>query len=275
MHVRNDSGDGRPGRPDRSVFGFRSTMKIAGFCVLVILMRGSARADDRKSDPEAVEFFESKVRPVLVEHCYKCHSTQSKPLKGGLRLDSLDAMRKGGDMGPAVVPGDLDASLLVQAVRYKDEALRMPPKGKLPEATIASIEHWVKGGAVVPHAAEVSIASSVAKKPAGIDFEAAGKHWAYHPIRKPAIPEVRHREWPSSPVDAFVLAKLEASGLTPSPPTDRRAPPSGVLRPGRTAADGPGSRGVRSRSIAGRLRPGRRSPSGFAEIRRAVGAALA
>ena len=201
-------------------------------------MMGTTRADDRKSDPEAVDFFESKVRPVLVEHCYKCHSAQSKPLKGGLRLDSLDAMRKGGDMGPAVVPGDLDASLLVQAVRYKDEALRMPPKGKLPDATIASIEHWVKGGAVGPHAAEVSIASPVAKKPAGIDFEAAGKHWAYQPIRKPAMPEVRHRDWPISPVDAFVLARLEASGLTPSPPADRRVLLRRVvLRPDRPAAD--------------------------------------
>jgi hypothetical protein len=222
MHARNDSGDGKPDRPDRPAIWFRATMKTAGFSALVILMMGTTWADDRKPDPGGIDFFESKVRPVLVEHCYKCHSAQSKPLKGGLRLDSLDAMRKGGDMGPAVVPGDVDASLLVQAVRYKDEALRMPPQGKLPDATVASIEHWVKGGAVVPHATAVSVANPIAKKTAGIDFEAAGKHWAYHPIRKPAMPDVRHRDWPSSPVDAFVLARLEASGLTPSPPTDRR-----------------------------------------------------
>ncbi|MGP0064233.1 MAG: PSD1 and planctomycete cytochrome C domain-containing protein [Isosphaeraceae bacterium] len=215
MHARNESGDGKP-------VPFDAAIKTANFLSLVLLTVGTAWADDRKSDLEGVDFFESRVRPVLVEHCYKCHSAQSKPIKGGLRLDSLDAMQKGGDMGPAVVPGNLDASLLVQAVRYQDEALRMPPKGKLADPTIASIEHWVKGGAVVPHAAEVAIASPVARKPSGIDFGAASQHWAYHPIRKPAVPDVRHRDWPITPLDSFVLAKLEASGLAPSPAADRR-----------------------------------------------------
>ena len=92
------------------------------------------------------DFFETKVRPVLAEHCYACHSAQAKKLKGGLLLDTLEGMRKGGETGPAVVPGKPDESLLIQAIRYDDELTRMPPKGKLPAATIAGLEQWVKRG---------------------------------------------------------------------------------------------------------------------------------
>jgi hypothetical protein len=127
-------------------------------------------------------------------------------------------MRKGGDTGPAVVPGDLEASLLVKAVRYDDGVLRMPPKGKLPDASISTLTKWVKEGAVVPHAAD----TARAKTPPGLDFASARSHWAYRPIRRPPIPAVQERDWPRSAVDSFVLASLEAAGLTPSPPADRR-----------------------------------------------------
>jgi hypothetical protein len=190
--------------------------------LLVMAVPGRAATGAPGSDQDGVAFFEAKVRPVLVEQCYQCHSARAKSPKGGLRLDSLDGMRKGGDTGPAVVPGDVEASLLVQAVRYKDEVLRMPPKGRLPESTIATLEQWVKGGAVVPHPAGAAAARPSAAKAAGIDFHAARAHWAYQPIRKPALPAVRHRDWPCSPIDAFVLARLEAAGLSPSPPADRR-----------------------------------------------------
>ncbi len=139
----------------------------------VILLGAVARGDDGKANADRVDFFESKVRPVLVEHCYKCHSAQAKSPKGGLRLDSLDGMKKGGDTGPAVVPGDADASLLVQAIRYQDEQTRMPPKGKLPDATIATLEQWVRSGAAMPHGPEPAAARTAEKKTAGIDFEAA------------------------------------------------------------------------------------------------------
>ena len=103
------------------------------------------------SDAKGVEFFESQIRPLLADKCYQCHSRQSKKVKGGLLLDSPEALLKGGDSGPIVVPGDLDNSLLIKAVRYKDEDLRMPPDGKrLTEAQVAELETWVKMGSPMP-----------------------------------------------------------------------------------------------------------------------------
>ena len=193
---------------------------------LFTLSAGTAMADDRKADPDAVEFFESKVRPVLVEHCYKCHSAQAKAPKGGLRLDSLDGMKKGGDTGPAIVPGDADASLLVQAVRYQDEQTQMPPKGKLTEATIATLEQWVRGGAVMPHGVEAAAVKARARSPPGIDFEAARSHWAYQPIRKPAIPAR----------DACGLAELSGQLVRPRP---ARVRGSDAVAAGRSADPAP------------------------------------
>src|SRR5205823_4515254 len=95
-------------------------------------------------------FFEAKIRPVLVEHCYKCHSTEGKKQQGGLHLDTRDALRKGGDSGPVVVPGKPAESRLVKAVRYDDSDLKMPPKGKLPDAVIADLEKWIALGAQDP-----------------------------------------------------------------------------------------------------------------------------
>jgi hypothetical protein len=186
--------------------------------MVVALATASALAAQPPSGMDVSDFFESKVRPALAEHCYKCHSGKSKPLKGGLRLDGIDGMRKGGDTGPAVVPGNVNASLLIKAVRYEDELLRMPPKGKLPAALIVTLETWVKHGAAGPHAGNYP----GPKIPPGIDFEAARAHWAYQPIRPPALPAYRTPGWASSPIDAFVLSRLEAAGLTPAPPADRR-----------------------------------------------------
>src|SRR3954470_8898098 len=116
---------------------------------------------------DQVEFFETKIRPVLVEHCYECHSAKSEKLKGKLQLDNREAARKGGETGPAVVPGDPDASLVVQALRF--ENFEMPPKGKLPAEVIANFEQWIKNGAVDPR--EASGAPVIAPPPQ-IDFEA-------------------------------------------------------------------------------------------------------
>jgi hypothetical protein len=201
-------------------FLFPPGLRFAVSVPVLSLMAGvlSTRADDTTPKPGAGDFFESNVRPVLVEHCFQCHSAKAKSLKGGLRLDSFDAMRQGGDTGPAVVPGDAGASLLVRAVKYDDDVLRMPPKGKLPDASVAALAQWVKDGAVGPHATE----SLVASKSPSIDFESARAHWAYQPLRESAIPSVHDQSWLQSPVDSFVMALLETARVTPSPRADRR-----------------------------------------------------
>ena len=171
-------------------------------------------------DPAGSDLFETKVRPVLVEHCYDCHSAQAKKLKGNLLLDTPEGMRKGGDSGPAVVPGKPDESLLIQAVRYEDESTKMPPKGKLPADTVAVLERWISGGAPGPSVHPVRAPSAGSSR--RIDFAAGRKHWSFQPVTRHEPPPIKDRAWPRSPVDPFVLAKLEAAGLTPSPPADRR-----------------------------------------------------
>jgi hypothetical protein len=165
-------------------------------------------------DARGVEFFESKIRPLLANTCYQCHSRQSKKVKGGLLLDSREGLLKGGDSGPILVAGDPDQSLLIKAVRYKDEDLRMPPDGKkLTGAQVADLEAWVKMGAPLPGAGvqEDKITAS------------ARTHWAFQPVKRPTIPTVKDQRWLQSPVDAFILAKLEPNGMRPAQPADKRA----------------------------------------------------
>jgi hypothetical protein len=166
-------------------------------------------------DP-SIDFFEQKVRPVLATHCYPCHSAGAKKLKGGLSLDTRSGIRMGGDSGPAVVPGKPKQSLLLKAVSYTDENLRMPPKGKLPEAAIADLQRWITLGAPDPRE------SPAAAGHPGMSLESARAHWAYQPIRPPSWPQVKDPAWAASPLDLFVLAKLDAHGLTPSPEASRR-----------------------------------------------------
>lgn len=157
--------------------------------------------------PDSVAYFESKVRPVLVEHCTPCHG--EKKQKGGLRLDTAAGVKAGGESGPVLVAGKPDESRLIRAIRY-DGDLQMPPDGKLPAGAVASLEAWVKAGAAFPAGA---VASPV---PSGKD------HWAFQPIRTPTPPVVSNPEWVRTPVDAFVLAKLDDRGLAPSPAADKR-----------------------------------------------------
>jgi hypothetical protein len=188
------------------------TPRLAPTLALTALLAAAGRADTPPA--EAVEFFEAKVRPVLVEHCYGCHSAEQGKSKGGLQLDTRAGVRAGGDGGPAVVPGKPDASPLVKAVRYTDPDLRMPPKGKLPAEQIAVLEAWVRMGAPDPRTG-----AAVPQPPGG---DAARSHWAFRPVRDPPAPAVKRGDWVRTPVDAFVLANLEARGLSPSPEADRR-----------------------------------------------------
>jgi hypothetical protein len=164
--------------------------------------------------PEQKDFFDKKIKPILTDKCYKCHSNDSGKSKGGLLLDSREAALKGGDTGPAVVPGDVEKSLMLTAVSYKDKDLQMPPKGeKLSDKEIADLTTWIKDGAADTRAAAKGKLSGLTDK--------ARQHWAYQPVVKPAIPAVQNRAWCVTPVDAFILSKLEEKKMLPSPPADK------------------------------------------------------
>jgi len=163
---------------------------------------------------DGIEFFEAKIRPVFVEHCYKCHSQDAEKVKGGLRLDSRESLLRGGDNGPVLIPGDPEGSRLIQAVRYTDADLKMPPKNqKLSDRQIADLEAWVKMGAPDPREGKALMPA----KPV-----AARQHWAFQPVGEPRVPSVDNPSWVKTPIDAFILAKLEANKLKPAPVADQQ-----------------------------------------------------
>ena len=166
---------------------------------------------------EDLAFFEQRIRPLLANKCYECHSAESKELQGSLLVDSRTTLRRGGAKGPAVVAGDPDHSLLIEAVRYKNDDMLMPPNGKLSDAEIADLEHWVKLGAPDPR--------STATKHLGkqIDLAAAREFWSLRPISSPPIPVVKLANWPLTDIDHFILAKQEIQELTPARDADKRA----------------------------------------------------
>ena len=233
----------------------------------------------RASDPPRVrdaatlggaeqQFFEKQVRPLLIKHCFPCHSSEAKVLKGGLRLDSRGGWMKGGDSGPAIVPGSPDESLLIDAIRY--QSLEMPPEGKLPESEIRVLERWVRMGAPDPRT------DPAPEKPAKTDPDAGRSHWAFRPIAEPPVPRVKDEAWPRSDVDRFILARLESEGLSPVPDADR---PTllrrRLLRPGRRPADPGRDRIVRRGRRPRRVREGRRCAPGPPRIRSTLGPSLA
>ncbi len=175
------------------------------------MVAGIASAQEQAQNPAGIAFFESKIRPVLVKHCYECHSVDSGKSKGGLRVDTHNTLIQGGDAGPAIVPGDLEKSLLITAVRYDDEDFEMPPKERLPDSVIADLEKWVEMGAPDPR---VDDAPVVVKTE--IDIEEGRKFWAFQPPNKPAPPAVKNAEWPRDAIDQFILARLDEKKLTPS-----------------------------------------------------------
>jgi hypothetical protein len=172
---------------------------------LAAVLAPQASADD-------IDFFEKKVRPVLVERCLKCHGGSAAKPKGGLRLDSRAALLRGGQSGPALVPGDPDRSLLVQAVRRTTADLQMPPEQGLSAEQVADLVSWVRMGAPDPRGGESTIAAP----------RKAEALWSLRPLRAPAPPAVRNPSWPANEVDAFILARLEEKGLVPAAPADKR-----------------------------------------------------
>ena len=202
-------------------------LKIQSVLALTALLGGLVRASASSSAPAlasapaaapdaaGLEFFEKRIRPLLAEHCYECHSAEKKT-KGGLRLDNRDGWSRGGDSGPAVVPGNLDDSPLIKAVRYRDKDFRMPPKRKLSDEQIADFEKWVQLGAPDPRA---GLAGVPAKRT--INIAEGRKHWAYQPVTTPAVPTVADTAWPRSDLDRFIRARQEAKGIRPGTDADR------------------------------------------------------
>ena len=171
-------------------------------------------------DESSLQFFESKIRPILSDKCYSCHSGSAKKLKAELYLDSREGMLKGGESGAAVAPGHPEQSRLMEAVEYKNVDLQMPPKDKLSDAQIADLTTWVKMGAPWPK--ETAATSGTAK--GGFDLQQRkASHWAWQPIKATVPPAVKNEAWARDGIDRFILAGLEGKGLSPAPDVDRRS----------------------------------------------------
>jgi len=173
-------------------------------------------ATGRAADGDGITFFESKIRPLLVERCYECHG--EKKHKGALRLDSRAAWQKGGENGAVIVPGDPEASLLMKAVGYLDKDLQMPPKRQLAADEIAALRQWIKIGAPDPREG-TAVAATAHKE---VDFAAGRKHWAFQPVANLPPPVLADDHWSRRDVDRFIFARLRQSGLEPSAPADPR-----------------------------------------------------
>ena len=193
------------------------------FCALA--SPATVAGDDRASEspgPDGTAFFEKKIRPLLVEHCYECHSEDAREQQGGLLLDRPAAWLKGGQSGKAVVPGEPDSSLLMQAVRYRNEDLQMPPEEPLDADSVRLLEEWIRRGAPGPRE---SIGETSFSRLGDQDylFGVARDHWAFQPVEQPPVPESSFAEWEVNEIDRFVAARLAENHLHPSDEADARS----------------------------------------------------
>jgi mono/diheme cytochrome c family protein len=177
-------------------------MRFAIFLALASLASGAEPAD----------LFEAKIRPLLVNRCYACHTETAS---AGLRVDSRAALLKGGKSGPAIVPGDPSQSLLIQAVAHTHARLKMPPTGTLDPQDVANLDQWVRDGAVFPESPRVPNATTYILRPDQKAF------WSFQPVRKQEAPQADRPEWNRNPVDQFIYAKLKEKGLTPGKKADK------------------------------------------------------
>ena len=184
-------------------------------------MSAESAPDGHASIPaDQLNFFEKNIRPVLVEHCHKCHSAESDKVKGGFTLDTKQGLELGGESGhPGVTPGQPGQSTLYEAVTWANPDMQMPPKNKLPEDVIANIKKWIEMGAPDPRVQEVPNATGGRRV---IDMDEGRKHWAFQKPVRPQLPEVKKADWAKTDIDRFILAGLEEKGLTPMPDADRR-----------------------------------------------------
>lgn len=180
------------------------------FCLLA-LVQGAFAAEALTGEQR--DFFESKIRPVLVEHCHECHSPDAEEVEADFLLDTRAGIRKGGASGrDAIIPGDPAGSQLLEALQYENEGLQMPPGGKLPDSVVADFETWIAMGAPDPRDGESKLPREIA----------AEHHWSFQPVEKPELPTVRDNTWPKDRIDHFILARLEQEQLRPVADADRR-----------------------------------------------------
>ena len=198
-----------------------SRAKAAAFGMAVAACASRLCADVVTSAPAVtgadLQFFESRIRPLLADRCYKCHSRDADKIKGGLMLDTREGMLHGGDTGPAITPGKPEDSLIIDAISYKDPDLQMPPKGeKLSDGQIADLTEWIRRGAPDPR--------SLVSRGSSQSYGGVGReHWSFLPVRKQDVPKVADPSWCQTPRrgSTLILAKLEGSSMKPNAPADR------------------------------------------------------
>lgn len=197
---------------------FSAVRLIVVVGLLCVTWTSALAGEQAEPSAEQIEFFEREVRPLLAEHCYSCHSASAEKLQAGLRVDTRAGMIDGGDSGASIEPGDPEASLFMEAIRY--ESYEMPPKGKLSDDQIATFEKWIQLGAPWP------VEEAPETKTAAPDFDLQQRkkdHWVWQPVQSPPLPAVKNATWPTADLDRFILSKLEQSDLHPAEAADRSA----------------------------------------------------
>ena len=181
-------------------------------------------SNDRALSAEDRDFFENRIRPLLVKNCYSCHSAEAERVRGGLRLDTRAGVSRGGDSGPLVSAGRPAESLLIEAVRYENPDLQMPPRSRLSDAEIEALERWVEIGVPDPRTGGATRPDDHDPNEDAFDLEdRRDSHWSWAPLRSGPPPTVSDESWARDPLDRYVLRRLESEGLRPAPETDRRA----------------------------------------------------
>ncbi len=188
---------------------------------LAIVIGASAHGGAEDTANGGSDFFERRIRPLLVQHCYECHSEEAQEQQGGLLLDRQSGWLQGGDTNKAVIPGDPDSSLLFAAVRYEHADLQMPPDGKLAADEIDLLRQWIQHGAPGPRD---DLGETEFSQLGDQDhlFKRASQHWSFQPVRKSLPPTANNKRWDKSPIDRFVFAAQSSRGLSPSPRADSR-----------------------------------------------------
>ena len=184
-------------------------------------MLWSASVAAQPGSSEALDHFESKIRPVLAERCYQCHGADPERVWGGLVLVDAAGLEAGGDSGAVVVPGAPDESLLMEVIRYGGP-IKMPPDGRLPEDVVADFERWISSGAPDPRVSDTPVVAARSDAGAEYDFGPGREHWAFQAMRRPTPPPVRNESWIRNPIDRFILSRLELEGLSPVGPAGKR-----------------------------------------------------